>query len=87
MYNLEDIQAVHLEMSEKCNLACLMCDRNQNGGDVNPYLEGRELTFSTIHRTFPPSLIKQLKRMYMCGNYGDPILAKDTMKILKYFRS
>jgi len=87
MYKLEDIKTVHLEMSEKCNLACLMCDRNENGGDVNPYLEERELTFDIIHRTFPPSLIKQLKRMYMCGNYGDPILAKDTMQILKYFRA
>jgi len=87
VYKLEEIRAVHLEMSEKCNLACLMCDRNQNGGDVNPYLENRELSFSTIHRSFPPSLIKQLKRVYMCGNYGDPILAQDTMQILKYFRS
>jgi len=87
MYKLEDIQAVHLEMSEKCNLKCLMCDRNQNGGDVNPYLRDRELTFRVIHRTFPPSLIRQLKKIYMCGNYGDPILAKDTMQILKYFRS
>ena len=87
MYNLEDIRTVHLEMSEKCNLACLMCDRNENGGDVNPYLEDRELTFRLIHRTFPPSLIRQLKKLYMCGNYGDPILAKDTMQILKYFRS
>jgi len=87
MYKLEDIRAVHLEMSEKCNLACLMCDRNKSGGDVNPYLEDRDLSFEVIHRSFPPSLIKQLDRMYMCGNYGDPILAKDTMQILKYFRS
>ena len=87
MYKLEDIKAVHLEMSEKCNLACLMCDRNMNGGEDNPYLDDRELTFSIIHRTFPPSLIRQLDRMYMCGNYGDPILARDTMQILKYFRS
>lgn len=87
MYKLEDIKAVHLEMSEKCNLACLMCDRNKNGGEVNQYLENRDLTFEAIHRSFPPSLIKQLKRVYMCGNYGDPILARDTIQTLKYFRS
>ena len=87
MYKLEDIKVVHLEMTEKCNLSCLMCDRNKSGGEVNPYLKDRELTFSIIHRTFPPSFIRQLKRVYMCGNYGEPILAKDTMQILKYFRS
>ena len=64
MYQLKDIEAVHLEMSEKCNLVCLMCDRNMNGGKVNPYLDDRELTFPVIHRAFPPSLIKQLKRVY-----------------------
>ena len=24
--------------------------------------------------------------MYMCGNLGDPIVAKDTLEIFKYFR-
>jgi len=86
MYKLEDIWMIHLEITEKCNLACLMCDRNQNGGDVNPYLKDRELTFDIIRKTFPLSHIKKLKRVYMCGNYGDPILASDTMRILKYFR-
>jgi len=87
MYKLDDIRSVHLEMTEKCNLACLMCDRNKNGGETNQYLEGRELTFQTIYKTFNLSFIKQLKKIYMCGNYGEPILARDTLKILKYFRS
>ena len=87
MYNLKDIQAIHIEPTEKCNLSCLMCDRNKNGGEVNQYLKGRELTFEDIHRTFPPSFIRQLKRVYMCGNYGEPALAKDTLPIFKYFRA
>ena len=87
MYELKDIEAIHLEMTEKCNLACLMCDRNVNGGEVNPYLDNRELKFGVIHRAFSPKFIKQLKRVYMCGNYGDPILAADTLQVLKYFRS
>ena len=87
MYRLEEIEAVHLEMTEKCNLSCLMCDRNMNGGNVNPYLKDRELTFRVIHKTFPPSLIKQLKRIYVCGNYGDPILANSLMQSLKYFKA
>jgi len=86
MYKLEDIRVVHIEPTERCNLSCLMCDRNKNGGEVNQYLKGRELTFKIIHKAFPPSFIRQLKRMYMCGNYGEPCLAKDTLQIFKYFR-
>jgi len=48
MYSLNDIEALHIEMTEKCNLSCLMCDRNKNGGEVNQYLKNRELTFGDI---------------------------------------
>lgn len=75
-----------MEPTEKCNLNCLMCDRNKNGGEVNQYLRDRELTIDDIVRAFSPTFISQLKRMHMCGNYGEPILARDCLKILKYFR-
>lgn len=85
MYNLEDVRVIHLEMTEKCNLACLMCDRNINGGKVNPYLNDREISLDVFQNAVQP-IIQQLERVYMCGNYGDPILAKDTLKILEYLR-
>ena len=86
MYRLADIESIHMEPTEKCNLNCLMCDRNKNGGEVNQYLRDRELTIDDIVRAFSPTFISQLKRMHMCGNYGEPILARDCLKILKYFR-
>lgn len=86
MYTLSEIKAVHVEMTERCNLSCLMCDRNQNGGDVNPYLKNRELTFEDMKRTFDIDFIKQLNRVYFCGNYGEPILANGLMPTLKYLR-
>jgi len=86
MYNYKDIRSVHIELTEMCNLACLMCDRNKNGNEVNQYLEGRTLSFEDVHRIFPPSFIKQLNKVYFCGNYGDPILARDLLQICKYLR-
>jgi len=44
MYKLEDIRQVHLEVTQKCQAACPMCDRNQNGGDLNPHIDLSELT-------------------------------------------
>ena len=86
MYNLADIKAVHMEISEKCNLACLMCDRNVSGGEVNPYLKDRDLPLKVIKKAFNSNLIRQLKRVDFCGNYGDPILTNDLVPTLKYFR-
>jgi MoaA/NifB/PqqE/SkfB family radical SAM enzyme len=86
MYHYEEIKTVHLEMTEACNASCPMCARNLNGGEVSPLLHGAELTISDIEQIFPPEFIKQLDRLYMCGNYGDPAVAKDTLEAFAYFR-
>ena len=61
MYKLEDIRQVHLEITQKCQAACTMCDRNMNGGDINPHLgcNGKldELTIHDIKRIFSPKFI------------------------------
>jgi MoaA/NifB/PqqE/SkfB family radical SAM enzyme len=86
MYNYSDITTVHLEMTEACNASCPMCARNLNGGEVSPLLHGAELSITDIERIFPIDFIKQLNRLYMCGNYGDPAVAKDTLEAFAYFR-
>jgi MoaA/NifB/PqqE/SkfB family radical SAM enzyme len=86
MYRYEDIKEVHLEITEKCQAACPMCPRNMNGGAVNPLLTMAELTLEDCKKIFEPDFIKQLKTMYMCGNFGDAIIAKDTLEVFEYFR-
>lgn len=88
MYNLEDIRQIHLEVTQRCNASCPQCDRNENGGAVNQHIRGneQELTLDDCKRMFSPEFIKQLNTMYMCGNLGDPIVARDTLEIFKYFR-
>ena len=86
MYNYDEIKTVHLEMTERCNAACPQCGRNINGGEVNPYLNDRELDFESVVQIFTVPFIKQLSHIYMCGNYGDPIVARDTLEVLRYFR-
>ena len=86
MYKYEDIRVIHLENTQNCQASCPMCDRNQNGGDINPHIDLSELTLEDCKRIFEPDFIKQLKTMYMCGNLGDPIVARDTLDIFKYFR-
>jgi MoaA/NifB/PqqE/SkfB family radical SAM enzyme len=86
MYKYSDIKTIHLENTQNCQASCPMCDRNQNGGELNPHINLDELTINDIKRMFEPEFIAQLNTMYMCGNLGDPIVARDTLEILTYFR-
>lgn len=86
MYKINDIKQIHLEITQACQASCPMCDRNQNGGEINPHIDLSELTLEDCKNIFQPEFIKQLNTMYMCGNLGDPIVAKDTLEVFRYFR-
>lgn len=81
MYNYEDIEAVHLELTERCQAACPMCPRTGNAE-----LSNAELSLKDIKKIFPVDFIRQLNRITLCGNYGEPIVAKDCLDIIKYFK-
>ena len=87
MYNFEDIRTVHLEITQRCQAACPMCDRNENGGVDNRHIDNSELSLEQCKQIFEPEFIRQLETMYMCGNLGDPIVARDTLEVFKYFRA
>ena len=86
MYKYKDIRAIHLEVTQNCQAACPMCDRNMNGEGINPHINLDELSLEDCKKIFSPAFISQLKTMYMCGNLGDPIIAQDTLEIFRYFR-
>lgn len=86
MYKYHELKTIHIEMTERCNASCPQCGRNINGGDLNPYIKNRELTLADIQRFIPIDLCKQLSHIYMCGNYGDPVVAQDTLEAFRYFR-
>ena len=64
-----------------------MCLRNVCGGQVNPQLPLTELSIADIEKIFPEQFVQQLERVLYCGNYGDPVAAKDTVESLKYFKN
>lgn len=86
MLSSKEIKSVHLEVTDKCNAACPMCARNVNGGALNPNLRLVEMTLAEAMTVFSPEFLRQLRFIQLCGNFGDPIAAKDTAEILEYFR-
>jgi len=80
------IKTVHLEITSRCNASCPQCGRNVLGTWVNPSLPITELTLDDCKKIFTKEFLLSLNRIYMCGNFGDPIAAQDTLDVMKYFR-
>lgn len=77
---------MHFEVTSKCQAKCPMCPRRINGGKLNPNLILDEITLEKFVQWFDTDFVKQLDSFYMCGNLGDPIVAKDTLEIFQYLR-
>lgn len=86
MYKLEEIREIHLELTSKCQASCPMCPRRINGGMLNPLFKLDEITLETFQRWFSKPFLLQLDSLFMCGNLGDPIIAKDCLEIIEYLK-
>lgn len=82
-----NIKALALELTDKCQASCPMCLRNYNGGPERNFVKNVEITLDEFKAWFPPEFLSNLDNCYACGNLGDPIVAKDTLEIFKYVRS
>ena len=87
MYNYKTITTVELELTSRCNAACPQCARNINGGAKVPALPLDTWTLDKVKSVFVPEFVKQLELIYLCGTYGDPLIAKDTIQIISYLKS
>ncbi len=86
MYSFAHIKQVHLEVTERCNAACPQCPRRIDGGAMNPKVTGAELSLADIRLIMPVEFVRQLSKVYLCGNYGDPAAGADTLEIVRYLR-
>lgn len=86
IYSYESIRAVHLEITDRCNAACPMCPRFIDG-EVAPHVQNTQLYLDDIKSMFPVEFVNQLNRINFCGNYGDPIVARDLLPTIAYFKN
>lgn len=84
MYKYEEIKKLHLEVSSLCQAKCPMCARNEHGGLPNPNIIEKNLDIKKFKSIVPSELIAQVNAISLCGNYGDPILNKDLVKIVEH---
>lgn len=86
MYNYNTITTVELELTSRCNAACPQCARNNSGGARVSSLPVNTWTLEKIKTVFVPKFVEQLEVIYLCGTYGDPLIAKEIIPIVSYFK-
>ena len=84
IYQYDEITQIHFEVTSRCNAACPMCARNDNGGPVISTLPLTELTLEDCKEIFPEDFVKRLQHWKFCGNYGDPCVAHDAKEICEW---
>ena len=87
MYKLDRPFSFHIELTDKCNARCVQCERNEILKDgtlrENPKLLQAEISIDQFKSIFK-NYQKQTKYIAFCGNYGDPMFAKDIFQITEY---
>ena len=84
---LDNVKEIHIEPTSLCNAQCPMCARNIYGEKLNPYIKLKSLPVAWFHDNINPSQIKNLNKIFFCGNVGDPASAPDLIEIIEYFKS
>mgnify|MGYP003643826053 FL=1 len=80
-----EIKVLHLESTDVCQAACPLCARETNP-DFNKNIKNH-LRIDQLLEHFNDNAIAELDKVFMCGNYGDPVAGKNTLDILKYVRN
>lgn len=87
MYSLKDVVSIQLEISTYCNAACPQCPRNFFGGKTIPDLPLRAWTLDDVKNLFTLDFLHQLKQIYLCGTYGDPMTNSHVVRICEFFKN
>lgn len=79
----QQINEVHVELTDRCNAECPVCPRSVAGGPVLPFVKNQELGLDYF-LMLGDKFCSGIRRWNFCGTKGDPSAAKDLYVILEY---
>jgi len=85
IYQFNEINHLHLEISSKCNASCPLCPRTFWGYPYNQGYVEHNMTLTEAQTIFKPNFVKQLRRILINGNFGDAVMNPETADICRYF--
>ena len=82
MYN--KVKQLHVELTDLCNARCPQCVRTDpETGEEQPWLVKTQLLYEDFVKILSPDAIKDLTYVNFCGNYGEPLAARDLIPIVE----
>lgn len=84
MFSFDQLNQIHLEITNNCQASCPMCTRNINGGLENPLIKTENWSIERYKSIISEEVIQQVSMIYFCGNYGDPLLNNDLLSMIDY---
>lgn len=87
MFRFNKLEQIHIEITNNCQASCPMCGRNHHGGMSNPKIKINEWTIDDFISIINKEVLEQIKQIYFCGNFGDPLLNDDLLKMCQYIKN
>jgi MoaA/NifB/PqqE/SkfB family radical SAM enzyme len=84
MFKFEELNQLHLEITNNCQASCPMCVRNIHGGLENPLVKVENWSLNRYKTIINEEVLNQINVIQFCGNYGDPLLNNDLLEMLAY---
>lgn len=84
MFKFDQLEQIHLEITNNCQASCPMCTRNVHGGIENPLLKISSWSLDDYKTIISEEVINQVRMLYFCGNYGDPLLNNSLIEMIEY---
>lgn len=84
MIKFSNLKQIHLEISNRCQASCPMCDRNIRGGLANPLIRKGDWTLQDFKNIITEEVINTVDLIYFCGNFGDPCINPELPEMLEY---
>ena len=81
MFDLNNFFGIHLELSEKCNLACPMCLRQSIGANN---FGSKEIDLDQLFNAFDP-VTDNLGYFWLSGNYSDPATHSNLIRFVDHY--
>lgn len=80
MFKFNELNGIHLEISNNCQAKCPMCVRTDN-----PLIKIQNWTIDDFKEIINVDVINQVKYIYMSGNFGDPVMNNDLVKMCEHY--
>lgn len=86
MFKFDQLTKIQIEITNRCQASCPMCPRNIHGGIDNPLLKSNDWTYENFTSIFTIDVLKQLSQISFCGDFGEPILNNDLIRMCGYLK-